>query len=159
MVLQWLGLRASTAGGTGSIPGRGTKIPICCVVCQKKVCAGRWGEHPVNSSSGSRISLSSPHGKMEAMKWAASSSWLDWQRVFTVPLRLPGCGAVWFACHVSPCDGLVGGCPWAGTLPVAICVLWLLRWGGWSRTATIPADLADVTCSDRLWSGDTLFCF
>ena len=25
-MVQWLGLRASTAGGTGSIPGRGTKI-------------------------------------------------------------------------------------------------------------------------------------
>ena len=27
LAVQWLGLRASTAGGTGSIPGRGTKIP------------------------------------------------------------------------------------------------------------------------------------
>ena len=27
LVVQWLRLRASTAGGTGSIPGRGTKIP------------------------------------------------------------------------------------------------------------------------------------
>ena len=26
-VIQWLGLRASTSGGMGSIPGRGTKIP------------------------------------------------------------------------------------------------------------------------------------
>ena len=26
-MVQWLRLRASTAGGTGSIPGRGTKIP------------------------------------------------------------------------------------------------------------------------------------
>ena len=26
LVVQWLGLRASTAGGTGSIPGGGTKI-------------------------------------------------------------------------------------------------------------------------------------
>ena len=25
-MVQWLGLRASTAGGTGSIPGQGTKI-------------------------------------------------------------------------------------------------------------------------------------
>ena len=25
--VQWLGLRASTAGGTGLIPGRGTNIP------------------------------------------------------------------------------------------------------------------------------------
>ena len=27
LVVQWLRLRASTAGGTGLIPGRGTKIP------------------------------------------------------------------------------------------------------------------------------------
>ena len=27
LAVQWLGLRASTAGGRGSIPGRGTKIP------------------------------------------------------------------------------------------------------------------------------------
>ena len=25
--VQWLGLRASTAGGAGSIPGRGTRMP------------------------------------------------------------------------------------------------------------------------------------
>ena len=27
MAVQWLGLHASTAGGTGLIPGQGTKIP------------------------------------------------------------------------------------------------------------------------------------
>ena len=27
LVVPWLGLRASTAGGLGSIPGQGTKIP------------------------------------------------------------------------------------------------------------------------------------
>ena len=27
LVVQWLGLHASTAGGQGSIPGWGTKIP------------------------------------------------------------------------------------------------------------------------------------
>ena len=27
LVIQWLGLHASTAGGKGSIPGRGPKIP------------------------------------------------------------------------------------------------------------------------------------
>ena len=27
LLVQWLRLRTSTAGGTGSIPGRGTKIP------------------------------------------------------------------------------------------------------------------------------------
>ena len=27
LAVQWLGVRASTARGTGSLPGRGTKIP------------------------------------------------------------------------------------------------------------------------------------
>ena len=35
LAVQWLGLRASTAGGTGSIPGQGTKIPHA-MVCPKK---------------------------------------------------------------------------------------------------------------------------
>ena len=30
-VVQWLGLCASTAGGMGSVPGQGTRIPTCCV--------------------------------------------------------------------------------------------------------------------------------
>ena len=32
LAVQWLGLRASNAGGTGSIPGQGTKIlqAACC---------------------------------------------------------------------------------------------------------------------------------
>ena len=33
---QWLGLRASSAGGTGLIPGRGTKIPYAAWCDQKK---------------------------------------------------------------------------------------------------------------------------
>ena len=36
LVVQWLRLCASTAGGTGSIPGGWTKIPACCSVPQKK---------------------------------------------------------------------------------------------------------------------------
>ena len=38
LVLQWLGLCASIAGGTGSIPGRGTKIPqaVWCGPKQRK---------------------------------------------------------------------------------------------------------------------------
>ena len=39
-MVQWLGLCASTAGGTGSIPGRGTKIlnayAMCAVWPKKK---------------------------------------------------------------------------------------------------------------------------
>ena len=31
LVVQWLRLRASTAGGMGSIPGGGTKDPACYV--------------------------------------------------------------------------------------------------------------------------------
>ena len=33
---QWLRLGASTAGGTGSIPGRGTKIPQAARCGQRK---------------------------------------------------------------------------------------------------------------------------
>ena len=36
LAVQWLGLRASTAGGMGLIPGRETKIPTCHVVWPKK---------------------------------------------------------------------------------------------------------------------------
>ena len=36
LVVQWLRLGTSTAGGTGSIPGRGTKIPHASQCSQKK---------------------------------------------------------------------------------------------------------------------------
>ena len=36
LVAQWLRLRAFTAGGTGSIPGQGTKIPHAAPGGQKK---------------------------------------------------------------------------------------------------------------------------
>ena len=36
LVVQWLRLRTSTAGGTGSIPGQGTKIPHAVWHSQKK---------------------------------------------------------------------------------------------------------------------------
>ena len=36
LVVQWLGLWAFTAEGTGSIPGRGTKIPQAAMHSQKK---------------------------------------------------------------------------------------------------------------------------
>ena len=35
-MVQWLGLRAFTAGGAGSIPGQGTKIPHAAWHGQKK---------------------------------------------------------------------------------------------------------------------------
>ena len=38
LTVQWLRLSTSTAEGTGSIPGRGTKIPHTCMLLdQKKV--------------------------------------------------------------------------------------------------------------------------
>ena len=40
-MVQWLGLGASTAGGTGSILGRGTKIPQAMWHGQKKK-KGGW---------------------------------------------------------------------------------------------------------------------
>ena len=36
MAVQWLGLHASTAGGLGSIRGRGIKIPHATLRSQKK---------------------------------------------------------------------------------------------------------------------------
>ena len=36
MVVQWLRLRALNAGGTGSIPGQGTKTPCASQCGQKK---------------------------------------------------------------------------------------------------------------------------
>ena len=36
LAIQWLGLHAATAGGVGSIPGRGTKIPHAARRSQKK---------------------------------------------------------------------------------------------------------------------------
>ena len=35
-VVQWLGFGASTAGGTSSIPGQGTKVPQATRYSQKK---------------------------------------------------------------------------------------------------------------------------
>ena len=35
LMVQWFRLWASTAGGTGSIPGQRTKDPICCVALPK----------------------------------------------------------------------------------------------------------------------------
>ena len=35
-MVQWLGLHTSTAGGTGSIPGGGTKIPEAGNMARKK---------------------------------------------------------------------------------------------------------------------------
>ena len=36
LVVEWLKLHASTAGGSGSIPGQGTKIPYAAQHNQKK---------------------------------------------------------------------------------------------------------------------------
>ena len=41
LAVQWLGLHVSSAGGAGSIPGRGTKVP-CAMQCgqKNKYCRG-----------------------------------------------------------------------------------------------------------------------
>ena len=38
LVVQWLGLHASTTGDSGSIPGRGTKITSACWASQRFQC-------------------------------------------------------------------------------------------------------------------------
>ena len=35
-MVQWLGLHTSTAGGTGSIPGQATKIPLAALHGKEK---------------------------------------------------------------------------------------------------------------------------
>ena len=42
LAVQWLRLHTSTAGDTGSIPGRGTKIPQSCTVQPKKKICSWW---------------------------------------------------------------------------------------------------------------------
>ena len=45
LAVQWLGLWASTAGGAGSIPGQGTKIPHTMAEPPPKKSSG-YGEDP-----------------------------------------------------------------------------------------------------------------
>ena len=42
LVVQWLRLRASTAGGLGSIPGQGTKTPHAACHRKKKITLWSW---------------------------------------------------------------------------------------------------------------------
>ena len=35
-MVQWLGLRTSTAGGAGSVPGQGTKVPLAALHGKEK---------------------------------------------------------------------------------------------------------------------------
>ena len=47
LAVQWLGLWASTTGGTGSIPGRGTKIPHAARQSQKNIYIYNWSLIPL----------------------------------------------------------------------------------------------------------------
>ena len=75
-MVQWLQLRASSAGGSGSIPGRGTKIPHASwfgkkkkkkmelprgflLMCQYQVVKNGWAEGCVEDWLG----MSGPSGK------------------------------------------------------------------------------------------------
>ena len=51
LAVQWLGLHASTAKGTGSIPGQGTKIPQA-VWCSQKT--ERKKENKLMATKGER---------------------------------------------------------------------------------------------------------
>ena len=93
MAVQWLRLRAFNAGGMGSIPGRGTKIPhatcVCvCLVAQLCLtfCDPVDSGSPVNESFQARI-----------LEWVAISS----SRGSSQP-RARTCIFTWEAtCHMA----------------------------------------------------------
>ena len=50
MVVQWLRLRVSTAGGVGSIPGQGTKIPHIAGWTETLAGYSPWGRKESNTT-------------------------------------------------------------------------------------------------------------
>ena len=50
LAVQWLRLHASTAEGMDSIPGWGTKDPVCCVAVVKKIIIITYTKHLLNKS-------------------------------------------------------------------------------------------------------------
>ena len=62
LAVQWLGLHASTAGYTGSIPGPGTKIPQAAQCNPNKQKAHLWGPNCL------------PHDLTSTWDWAACSA-------------------------------------------------------------------------------------
>ena len=62
LVVQWLRLQASDAGGMGSTPGRGTKVPTCRVAKTEKNC--RWSHRGPPSLC--------PHRPSDEAVWVSS---------------------------------------------------------------------------------------
>ena len=62
LVVQWVRLQASDAGGMGSTPGRGTKVPTCRVAKTEKNC--RWSHRGPPSLC--------PHRPSDEAVWVSS---------------------------------------------------------------------------------------
>ena len=64
-MVQWLRLHAPTAGGTGSIPGRGTKTPHAAQYGQKKKenysCEKRHEGDPIKATGAGKASQKKQH--------------------------------------------------------------------------------------------------
>ena len=59
-MVQWLGLHGSSAGGTGSIPGWGTKIPHATLRGQKNGSRGSRGRERGREAPGANVQWKSP---------------------------------------------------------------------------------------------------
>ena len=66
LVVQWLRLHTSNAGGTGSIPGQGTKI----------VHAAQHGQKLIKIKMAPKQSLSSKTCHIEFLRWWLFSAWM-----------------------------------------------------------------------------------
>ena len=65
LVVQWLGLYAFTAEGLGSVPGQGTKDPICHMVWPKQI-----NERGAEKTAGQ--GLGDLHGHVKKQSWVCS---------------------------------------------------------------------------------------
>ena len=104
LVVQWLRLQASDAGGIGLTPGRGMKVPTCCVAKTEKNC--RWSHWGPPSLC--------PHHPGDEAVW---SLWLH-SHTFS-----PHCTCAQLLTRVQLCDPMdysQSGSPSHGTLQARI---------------------------------------
>ena len=74
LVVQWLGLRASTALSAGSIPGRGTKIPQATCHNQMKERERRVKRQVIRVGEGKEKKLMQKEEDKKTQGWWVSSS-------------------------------------------------------------------------------------